>query len=627
MKKIIPLSGLFLTSMVNAQQSTEVGDVMVITASASEDATIAMAPATVSVISPDEADQLQLSQDLGDVLVGTPGVTVSNNANGTRGVAIRGLNSGYTQVLMNGHRNYSSEAMFRGNDSGLSFIPTIAMDNIEVIRGPMSSLYGADAMGGIVSVKTRKNSGFTEGAISVEGQYNAQDKGGNGEQIGLYLSTPLTEQLSWTVFGNYLHVDQAFYEQDPSFTKLRERNNYNIFNQLDYQINDDHDVGLELQVSEEDQLGDKVFGGRAFEQERQTVKLSAMHNYHFANGLVSSRVFYDDYDVQYIDTPSSDISETTYGIDSKASMDVAGHGIAFGFDARGTELSGAANFFNNDVIHRTQLGAFAEANLNINNDSVLTLSGRVDNDEMYGTEFTYRVYIASQLTEQWTLKAGHSTAFKAPQIVQSYDEYSAPVAGGGTISGNSDLEAETGNFNEIGAYFELDRTTANVTVFYNNIDNMIQTEFLGGNDYRYNNIGSATIKGAEFAFNQGFDSAMLDLSYTYLDAIDNDTNSTVRGTSKHQATAAITWFATNDLDTFARVHYRGEHVGELGQDLTPNDAYMTLDAGLRYAINYAASIKLGVNNITNEDISDPTTAAYSEVIRGTTYYAGLTYDF
>ncbi|PSW22070.1 TonB-dependent receptor [Photobacterium sanctipauli] len=627
MKKIIPLSSIFLIPLANAQQPIEVDDVIVTTATASQSATVAMAPATVSVIDPEQADQLQLSQDLGDVLVGTPGVTVTSNANGTRGVAIRGLNSGYTQVLMNGYRNYSSEAMFRGNDSGLSFIPTIAMESVEVIRGPMSSLYGADAMGGVVSVTTRKNSGVTEGAISVEGQYNAEDEGGNGQQIGVYFSTPFTDQLSWTVFGNYLHVDQTFYDQAPEFTKLRERDNYNIFNQLDYQVNDRNTLGLELQVSREDQKGDRVFNSREFEQQRETQKLSARHQLDLDNGFVKTNVFYDDYDIQYIDNPNSDIAEKTYGIDSQASLDVGEHTVSFGFDARNTELTGAARFFENQNLDRTQWGAFTEANLSLTDATVLTLSGRYDDDEIYGSEFTYRAYVASEVNDQWTLKGGHSTAFKAPQMVQTFDDYSAPVAGGGTIYGNSDLKAETGDFTELGAYFNHGDTSANLTVFYNEIDNLIQNESIGGNDFRYGNIGSATIKGAEFVLSQNFEQALLNLSYTYLDAIDNDTDEVLRGTSKHQATADVTWFATSELDIFARAHYRGEHVGELGRDLTPNDAYTTIDAGLRYSVNPATYIKFGVNNITNEDISDPNTPAYSEVIRGTTYYAGLVYDF
>ncbi|GAA3896404.1 hypothetical protein GCM10022228_04010 [Halomonas cibimaris] len=84
------------------------------------------------------------------------------------------------------------------------------------------------------------------------------------------------------------------------------------------------------------------------------------------------------------------------------------------------------------------------------------------------------------------------------------------------------------------------------------------------------------------------------------------------------------WFASPVMDVFARAQYRSEVTGELGNNDVA-DAYTTLDVGMRYSLLADVDVKLGLNNITDQEISSPDT--YSEVLKGQTYYAGLSYRF
>ncbi len=86
-----------------------------------------------------------------------PGVQLTNEGDNRKGVSIRGLDSSYTLILVDGKRVNSRNAVFRHNDFDLNWIPVDSIERIEVVRGPMSSLYGSDALGGVVNIITKKS--------------------------------------------------------------------------------------------------------------------------------------------------------------------------------------------------------------------------------------------------------------------------------------------------------------------------------------------------------------------------------------------------------------------------------------------------------------------------------------
>ena len=94
-------------------------------------------------------------QNLKDVLRDVPGVQLTNEGDNRKGVSIRGLDSSYTLILIDGKRVNSRNAVFRHNDFDLNWIPVDSIERIEVVRGPMSSLYGSDALGGVVNIITK----------------------------------------------------------------------------------------------------------------------------------------------------------------------------------------------------------------------------------------------------------------------------------------------------------------------------------------------------------------------------------------------------------------------------------------------------------------------------------------
>lgn len=141
-------------------------ETLVVTASATEQS-VKDAPASISVITQQDLQRKPV-QNLKDVLRDVPGVQLTNEGDNRKGVSIRGLSSSYTLILVDGKRVNSRNAVFRHNDFDLNWIPVDAIERIEVVRGPMSSLYGSDALGGVVNIITKKIGQKWTGTLSAD---------------------------------------------------------------------------------------------------------------------------------------------------------------------------------------------------------------------------------------------------------------------------------------------------------------------------------------------------------------------------------------------------------------------------------------------------------------------------
>lgn len=184
-------------------------DVLVVTASGYEKK-LTNAPASISVVSEEELSQKSY-HDLGEALSGVEGVDVRSGTGKTGGldISIRGMPSSYTLILIDGVRqNASGDTTPNGFDTMNTAVmpPLSAIERIEVIRGPMSTLYGSDAIGGVVNIITKKNSKQWSGSINLSHTVQEHRKWGDSSTLGFYTSGPLVnEQFSLALRGNLEH--------------------------------------------------------------------------------------------------------------------------------------------------------------------------------------------------------------------------------------------------------------------------------------------------------------------------------------------------------------------------------------------------------------------------------------
>lgn len=136
---------------IKAEEQYQLDDVVVSASGFEQD--LVDAPASISVITKEELSKKPI-KDIGEAISDIPGVDVTMNKTGTYDFSIRGFGSSYTLVLIDGKRQSVANG-FGGSESG--YLPPASMiERIEVIRGPASTLYGSDAVGGVINIITKK---------------------------------------------------------------------------------------------------------------------------------------------------------------------------------------------------------------------------------------------------------------------------------------------------------------------------------------------------------------------------------------------------------------------------------------------------------------------------------------
>ncbi|WP_369038280.1 TonB-dependent receptor domain-containing protein [Stenotrophomonas maltophilia] len=245
-------------------------DTVVVTASGFEQKVVD-APASISVVSREELSKRPYT-NLVDALRDVEGIDVgleASDKNGRATISMRGLPSEYTLVLIDGRRQSNVGQLYPNNFGGGQFAylpPLDAIERIEVVRGPMSTLYGSDAMGGVINIITRRNQDSWHGALTQGFTVQQDDQFGDARTTDLYLSGPLVkDRIGLAVRGSYYDAkasnpewealtlpDGSLWERSIGFGgggKSVANTNWNSGVRLNLHVNDDHELWLDYDVS------------------------------------------------------------------------------------------------------------------------------------------------------------------------------------------------------------------------------------------------------------------------------------------------------------------------------------------------------------------------------------------
>ncbi|MEP2618515.1 MAG: TonB-dependent receptor [Marinomonas sp.] len=583
-----------------------------------------------------------------DLLRETAGLNNFSDSTGRDEIQIRGLGGEYTVFLVNGKRVESGGAFDKGSDTDLTSVPLNSIERIEVIRGPMSVLYGADAIGGVVNVITKKpqeGENWT-GSVNTEARIIESGESGNQYRLGVSGMGAISDKLSMTVSVESFKQD-AWYADEGDTSPLREeKETQNLASTLTWQAAENQEVDVDFGYNHDDRPYQAYSDTAYREQESTRFDLAVTHKgqWDWADTTAyikreESDVY--DYNSQYDDPKAHDGLEVnnTYA-KAYANKTIGKHQLLAGVDYTGEEITNSY-VYSSGGYSADQYAIFAQDEIALIDNLALTLGGRLDNHDVYGSNFSPKAYLVYNATDALTLKGGVTKAFKAPAASYLAEDYSVISCGGGCyLSGNPDLEAEESISYEFGFDFHSQGSSASGSIFRNDIDNLIERE-IGydsngdANSAEWVNVAQAMTQGLELSGSVSLtDDLMLKGNYTYLEteATDSDGEVTVlTGRPEHQASLSFDYQAIDMLSTFITVNYiagmqYSEWVSGTGTVYNELPSYYRTDIGIIADITDDLVVRAGIKNIGDVRLDEEDTG-YTTYELGRSFYASAAYNF
>lgn len=654
----VTASGAWAQTAEDGATDAEVTRLQTLVVTASSIATdVRSAPASVSVVDRTTLEQKAVA-DLSEAIRTAPGVNVGFGSNGTRGISIRGLGSGYTLILIDGKRVNASATMLRKYNGDLNWVPLDAVERIEVVRGPMSTLYGSDALGGVVNIITKKGGKAWSG--SVTGEILMPETAGTGptQRLNGYISGPLIpDVLSFTAFGNISKKRG----DDPAFSNgletPRGSSDIDINGRLTWTPSADHVVDLDLGYGR--QRYEELDGTPERNINRTTA--SVRHTGEWDIGTSTVTAFFENAQNEYDivsggNVVANGITSRNFALDGKLAMPIDlmwSQDLTIGGDIRHEELNDPANLgkFNTvtgesgSAIARSLTAAlFVEDQVHVTDQLKITGGLRYDYHDKFGSHFSPKVYVNYDLTDSWTFKAGWARAFKAPNLRQLNPNWVTTSRGRGCgavggpceMVGNPNLKPETSDSFEGGFVYDDGAWQGGLTYFHNVINDKITSARVAtlitpaGTKYvQQINVDRARSQGLEgFLTIPVHRDVTWTNSFTWLFESKNlDTGMPLSGDPEYSIHSNIAWQATDKLNLSTTLNYYGAQVDYVlnpetltAQNVSP---YFVMDIAAKYDFSDSFSAKAGINNLF--DSQPKTESNYKE--NGRTYFLSATAKF
>ncbi|WP_338464329.1 ligand-gated channel protein [Franconibacter daqui] len=618
------------------------------------------APASISVISKQQIED-KAYRDVTDALRDVPGVVVTGGASSSD-ISIRGMSSQYTLFLVDGKRISTRSTRPNSDNSGIEqgWLPPLeSIERIEVIRGPMSSLYGSDAMGGVINVITKKVSNTKSWTGSVHGDATFQENRDSGDlyQTNAYASGPLIDGLLGVKVSGLFSRRQEDRIVN-GYNEQRMRNGAVTLNVTPDDKNDfDLDIARELQDRNStpgmSTAAEVCRGATCTPNEKSETR------YEHTTYALTHHGYYDDFNsTSYIqqeisNNPEREMKAWNTTFNTQNQIFLGDHTLTVGGQYRyeklrdnGNQLEAAQGL---SKLTRWSWALFSEDEWAMTDSFTLTAGLRMDKDENYGTNWTPRGYGVWHLNDQWTLKGGVSAGYKAPELRQSSASWGQVTGGGrldGIIVGNPDLKPEKSLSEEIALLWDNgDNLNAGVTLFNTDFKDKI-TEVRRCNssadpacqigNHRYDfvsdrvNVDKANMRGVESTFGWEIVKGLnLTANYTFTESEQKSgqfSGKPLNKMPKHMFNTTLDWQATPDVGFWSRLNLRGKSSEYLSRTAmaqgTPS--YTQVDVGLRYHAAKDLLLTAGVYNVFDKQIDY---ATYDTILDGRRYTLGLTYNF
>lgn len=504
---------------------------------------------SITVVTEEQLEDGQY-RDAISALQQVPGVDIvqSGGPGGNAGIFLRGGNSEHTLVLLDGiELNNPATANRSFNIANLTLEN---IERIEVVRGPQSTVYGSDAMGGVINLISKKaRQGVNVSATSEAGSYNTFNQIGNvsyGSKM-FDVSTGITRRDIGDI--------SAAAASDGN-TEHDGYENTSLSNRMRFAPTDTIEATATTRYTHARSALDNKGGVGGDDPNRRL-----RNNEFFTRGDVAVGLFdktltpaaYIAYtrhnlkDVNSPDAASVDTLDSSFGGDlvtvgsratwkpSEIFSSVVG-GETQGERADSSYLSDGAYGPYQDYLYGKEArinSVYYENRLNLRERLFVDAGVRHDNHSIYGGKTTYRIAPALMVQPGTKLRGSVATGFKAPSLVQLYSSY-----------GNRDLQAEQNTGWDVGIDhdFIAEKLSSSITFFRTTYDNLIT---FNDSTFILENIAHARTQGVEVSSTaQVTEQISLRLAYTYTDAVNETTGEALLRRPKNKSSVTLVYQPT-----------------------------------------------------------------------------------
>ncbi|KAA6185643.1 TonB-dependent vitamin B12 receptor [Thiohalocapsa marina] len=604
--RALPLVGILAAPAIAAVETatSEVSPIVVTATRTAETADETLV--SVTVVTRKEIEQQQSLSTL-DILRGLPGVALSNagGAGKSSSLYLRGANSDQVLFLVDGFRVGSATT----GQTAFQNIPVAQIERLEIVRGPHSSLYGSDAIGGVVQIFTRRGGGplrpffnTTAGTYGTAGIAGGLSGGGEHGRFSLSGNVERTQGFNGCRGRGAPYYDGCFTDEpdDDGYS------NKGVSANVGYDLGDRAKVDLIFLRAETD----VEFDGSWVNESRgllqvlgATVRLRPLENWEML--LRAGRSWDEDSsykDGAYVgrfDTRRDSLSwqnDVAVGENSLVTL-----GIDYTEDRITSNDAYSVTSRDNTGLFGQYQGWFGPLRL--------TASLRHDDNEQFGGHNTGDIALGYDVGPALRLMASYGTAFTAPNFNDLYYVSPSPFF----ADGNPDLQPEQSRSLEVGASGLFDTWRWSLNLFQTEVDDLI---VLQPPLYFAENIDRARIRGLEGTLTGQLLGVDIGVNLTLLDPRNesdgpNDGNLLQR---RPEQTFRL------DLDrTFGRFSAgTGVVVSGRSFDDAANtvrlDGYTLVDLRAEYAFSDALRLQARLDNLFDEDYE--TAAWYNQPGRG-----------
>lgn len=446
--------------------------------------------AAVTVIDRAEIERTQANSVL-DMLRRVPGVTVINSGGAGKlsNVFLRGTESDHVIVLIDGVRHASVSAGTTAFDN----LPLEMVERIEVVRGPRSSLYGSDAIGGVIQIFTRRGGGTATPRFSM--------RAGSFDTIESQFGLNVGNEQSWIDVGfgfskttgiNACNGDSVNFVG--CFVEQPDRDGYReVSGSL--RFGHQFEMGLEVDARVLSAQSTVEFDGSAFAGNESdilqqvsglTLRYSPLSFWDFSIDFGRSL---DQFTSEFEGTFVTSIESSKNSISFQNNFEVTDNQIlTIGADYLRDQVDANPAF---QLLTRINRGAFGQYLIDWGVVD-LQIAGRYDDDERFGGHSTGSAAFGVDVTDWLRFTASHGTAFRAP----NFNELANPFG-----SGNLNLDPERSRSSELGFALDVVGVSIELNAFHTEIEDLIQA-------FPIVNIQEARISGVELGASSrvfGFD--------------------------------------------------------------------------------------------------------------------------